>query len=525
MITRLLAQLRPHPINSTIYGDSADADLVQSVMQKGILNPLLIASDGTIISGHRRWDAATMAGLLEVPVVVFGSDDPLDVLEALIESNKQRAKTNEQIGREAQALLDVESQRAKRRREEAAQRANDERARQATAVMLPPAPSVADEHELLPEAVKVILPEPPKGQARDKVGEQLGVSGSKAERAAAVVKTIDTLEQEGKQREATQLRTTLNKKSVQRAYTEAQEKGFIAPTVRAQPVLPSDEPVTLEQWKALDAEGQEAVAARRNPKVKFNNQDTDNIEWAMLSWNPVTGCLHNCSYCYARDIAARHYPQGFVPSFLPERLAAPRNTAVPVEGRDNIAYRNVFTCSMADLFGKWVPTRWIQVVLDEVRANPQWNFLFLTKFPIRLTEFEFPPNAWLGTSVDAQARIPNAEKAFARVQGGVKWLSCEPMLERLTFTRLDLFDWVVIGGASRSAQTPEFRPPREWVEHLESQADVAGCKVYEKTNLLERKREYPGQQPQGRIVVPDAFKMGYLQRDVIPVMTASGATA
>jgi protein gp37 len=138
----------------------------------------------------------------------------------------------------------------------------------------------------------------------------------------------------------------------------------------------------------------------------------------------------------------------------------------------------------------------------------------LTKFPLRLTEFTFPPNAWLGTSIDAQARIPNAEKVFAQVKGGIKWLSCEPMLERLTFSRLELFDWVVIGGASPSTQTPEFRPPREWVEHLEAQARAAGCHVYEKANLLERQRGYPGQATPALIDIPTAFKMGYLQRDV-----------
>jgi len=511
METRLLTSLRPHPINSNIYGDSADADLVQSVTQKGILNPLLIALDGTIISGHRRWDAAHKVGLVEAPVVVFGSDDPLDIVEALIESNRQRAKTGEQIGREAMALLDVESQRAKRRQEEAAQRANDERARQAAAVTTP---SVDGEHEPTPEAVQVILPEPPKGQARDKVGEQLGVSGSKAERAAAVVKIIDTLDGEGKQREATQLRATLNGKSVQRAYNEAQEQGYLPKVETAPPNY--GRVITLDDWAGLSADEQQTALCTRDPKFKFNSQATDNIEWAYHSWNPVTGCKHDCSYCYARDIAVRRYPHGFAPALLPGRLSAAAHTAVPSEAAHNIGYKNVFTCSMADLFGKWVPAEWIQAVLNEVAANPQWNFLFLTKFPLRYAEFVFPDNAWIGTSVDAQARIPNAEKAFARVHGGVKWLSCEPMLERLTFTRLDLFDWVVIGGASRSTQTPEFRPPRAWVEHLEAQATAAGCKVYEKTNLLERKRDYPGQNPPPGVVVPDAFKMGYLQRDVAP---------
>lgn len=29
------------------------------------------------------------------------------------------------------------------------------------------------------------------------------------------------------------------------------------------------------------------------------------IEWCDSTWNPVTGCLHNCEYCYARKIAER----------------------------------------------------------------------------------------------------------------------------------------------------------------------------------------------------------------------------
>jgi pyruvate-formate lyase-activating enzyme len=33
----------------------------------------------------------------------------------------------------------------------------------------------------------------------------------------------------------------------------------------------------------------------------------------LWSWNPVTGCLHDCPYCYARDIANRFYRE------LPER--------------------------------------------------------------------------------------------------------------------------------------------------------------------------------------------------------------
>lgn len=273
--------------------------------------------------------------------------------------------------------------------------------------------------------------------------------------------------------------------------------------------------ITLDDWRTMPPAQRAEALATVGGQSRMNAQDTNNIEWAKWSWNPVTGCLHNCSYCYARDIAARFYPQGFEPSFLPSRLSMPRNTPVPASAAQDIGYKNVFTCSMADLFGRWVPREWIKAVLQVVADNPQWNFLFLTKFPIRLAEFDFPANAWLGTTVDAQARVTNAERAFSKVRGGVKWLSCEPLLEPLRFSSLEMFDWVVIGGASSSTQTPEFHPPRAWVESLEVQARRAGCKVYEKTNLLERIREYPGQTAAAPVNVPDAFKMTYLQRDVL----------
>jgi protein gp37 len=176
----------------------------------------------------------------------------------------------------------------------------------------------------------------------------------------------------------------------------------------------------------------------------------------------------------------------------------------------DVAYRNVFTGSMADIFGRGVPEEWIHLVIERVEANPQWNFLFLTKFPQRVHEFgKMPKNAWMGTTVDCQDRVANAEKAFAKMGGGIKWLSIEPMLTPLKFTRLDLFDWVVIGGASKSAQTPAWVPPFDWIADLHAQARAAGCAVYHKDNLGlgddVRLKEFPW-GPREQRVLPDALK-------------------
>jgi protein gp37 len=169
---------------------------------------------------------------------------------------------------------------------------------------------------------------------------------------------------------------------------------------------------------------------------------------------------------------------------------------------------------MADLFGRWVPARWIETVLKTVEASPQWNFLFLTKFPKRMSEFDIPTNAWMGTTVDLQARVANAEKAFEKVKAPIKWLSIEPMSEPITFLRLDLFDWVVIGGASESKATdgtpatPDWNPSIEWMVSLHQQARQAGCKIYYKTNSglsdMSRIREFPGFEALAK-KAPDVF--------------------
>lgn len=269
---------------------------------------------------------------------------------------------------------------------------------------------------------------------------------------------------------------------------EDEAAGHLIDDVQAESVAsePTRDLLSIKEWDELDEAGATALFVAPSDAT-FNKQDTTSIEWAQWSWNPITGCKHDCPYCYARDIAQRFtnlYRNGFDPSIWPARFAAPGNTTVPQMAEQDVAYRNVFTGSMADIFGRWVPEEWIHLVIDRVEANPQWNFLFLTKFPQRVHEFgKMPKNAWMGTSVDCQERVAGAEKAFAKMGGGIKWLSVEPMLTPLKFTRLDLFDWVVIGGASRSANTPAWIPPFDWIADLHAQARDAGCAVYHKDNL------------------------------------------
>src|SRR5262245_41829123 len=60
----------------------------------------------------------------------------------------------------------------------------------------------------------------------------------------------------------------------------------------------TDEFVSLERWQQLDAAAKHALLhpdARLVGKPRrFNPQEGADIEWARWSWNPITGCLHDC---------------------------------------------------------------------------------------------------------------------------------------------------------------------------------------------------------------------------------------
>jgi hypothetical protein len=68
----------------------------------------------------------------------------------------------------------------------------------------------------------------------------------------------------------------------------------------------------------------------------------------------------------------------------------------------------------------------------------------------------------------------------------------------------------VIGGASRSAKTPAWRPPFRWIARLTLQAEDAGCRVYHKTNLdlpdSLRIRDFPWAERAAERVLPASFR-------------------
>lgn len=264
------------------------------------------------------------------------------------------------------------------------------------------------------------------------------------------------------------------------------------------------------------------------------------IDWCDSTWNPVTGCLHDCPYCYARRIAKRFgsrlkpydkysvlnepvrcsvlypymrvaeidagklqpYPFDFHPTFHRYKLDEPQHWKKP---------RNIFVCSMADLFGEWVPEWWIAEVFKACEAAPQHRYLFLTKNPGRLVEMAnaytvrqwnerhsdkrhpstdeyngvlaLPQhdNWWFGSSLDsADAR---------RFNGGFGWntfTSIEPLMEdmQMGIGSFGSDRWTVIGAETGNRRNKVI-PKRAWIDNILEAAALTGVKVFMKESLRD----------------------------------------
>lgn len=230
------------------------------------------------------------------------------------------------------------------------------------------------------------------------------------------------------------------------------------------------------------------------------------IEWCDSTWNPVTGCLHGCDYCYARRIATRFgrqtdipdsitlvdipvpilgkdgkvtaYPCGFKPTFYRYRLQQPERWT---KGR------TIFVCSMADLFGDWVPDQWIEEVFAACERAPQHRYLFLTKNPkryIRLAEAGKLPakdNMWYGTT----ATTPDEEFFW----GGAwhTFVSIEPILRDYTGEIEKMCDtfaqWVIIG-AETGNRAGKVVPEPGWITEIIKTCIENNISVFMKDSLI-----------------------------------------
>lgn len=229
------------------------------------------------------------------------------------------------------------------------------------------------------------------------------------------------------------------------------------------------------------------------------------IDWADSTWNPVTGCLHDCPYCYARWIARRFeggdiskirigkshihdglvmrelsesklpYPFGFDPTFHRYRLSEPSRKKKP---------QTIFVGSMCDLFGEWVPDEWIKAVFDACAAAPWHRYLFLTKNPGRyqaLARDGMLPQ-YKNFMYGSTATTPNDGFWWSDYHN--TFVSIEPIMASFDQPGepVKKVDWVIVG-AETGNRKGKVVPKREWIETLAADCKATGVPVFMKESL------------------------------------------
>ena len=157
------------------------------------------------------------------------------------------------------------------------------------------------------------------------------------------------------------------------------------------------------------------------------------------TWNPISGCLFNCNYCWAKDLAitklknTKRYSKGFTPSLN------------ETEFKVNFAKGDlIFVADMGDMFADFIRSEWIMQVFSHIKKFPEADFLFMTKNPKRYVELlpHIPKNVILGATIEttndeiiqvdkvSNATLPSQRyQAMKELVWERKIVSIEPVLD------------------------------------------------------------------------------------------------
>lgn len=241
--------------------------------------------------------------------------------------------------------------------------------------------------------------------------------------------------------------------------------------------------------------------------------ENSKIEWTDHTFNPWVGCTKvspACDNCYAEQWAKRAGRAHLWRGSAPERTAY-SNWRKPLKWNDEAALAGqrarVFCASIADVFDNAVPDAWRRDLFALILATPQLDWLLLTKRignAWRMTQralsavgthsdtrHAMPSNVWVGATVVTQAEVDRDVPKLIEMPARVKFLSCEPLLEEISFEGrwveyanpaihenwLERIDWVIVGGESGSKARPM---AQQWVEQIREQCAAFGVSFFMK---------------------------------------------
>jgi protein gp37 len=132
----------------------------------------------------------------------------------------------------------------------------------------------------------------------------------------------------------------------------------------------------------------------------------------------------------------------------------------------------IFTSSLTDFFHEEIDS-YRHEAWDIIRQCPQHTFQILTKRPERIMDHvpddwgDGWDNVWMGTSVGSQKAVKRIDH-LESVKAKTKFISFEPLHERIERDFVGMIDWVIIGGESGNETGKyRYRPCElEWIENI-----------------------------------------------------------
>lgn len=223
------------------------------------------------------------------------------------------------------------------------------------------------------------------------------------------------------------------------------------------------------------------------------------IGWTDATWNPVHGCSkvsEGCANCYAERESYGHWGHTDHPWTVEHAEA---NVRLQDHHLDWPTTRQkplrIFVNSMGDLFHDLVPFEYVHEIFDVINSCPHHAFQALTKHGAendRLLEWDrevgrWPANLWMGVSVESARRAYRIDQ-LRETRAATKWISFEPLVERVPEPDLDGIDWVVIGGESGPDEVRR-EMDHAWAREIRNAAKDRGLPVFFKQSSAPRNEQ------------------------------------
>lgn len=222
------------------------------------------------------------------------------------------------------------------------------------------------------------------------------------------------------------------------------------------------------------------------------------IEWADHTINYWWGCTkvsEGCKFCYAESVDARFHAD---PHWGPGSTRKLQIETACKQLAKVKAGQRVFVNSMSDTF-EWHPDldEARLALFDDIARRSDVVFMLLTKRPENVMKLVppwwgsgFPPNVWMGTTVENQQRANERIPELLEIPAAVRFLSCEPLLGPVDLVGDDFtsdgegvlpgsliqgIHWVICGGESCKSARP-MHP--DWARTLRDQCAAAGVPFF-----------------------------------------------